>query len=70
MLVIVYSLRYNVFDILSPLVSKKYRCAPAYTVIIFPKADGLQVEFRASRNGVYGQVYAYIYRHFPVMTVG
>jgi hypothetical protein len=62
-LVVVYSLRCTVFDILSPLMSKKYRYAPAYTVVIFPKAEGLQVEFCASRNGVCGQVYAYIYIH-------
>jgi len=57
MLVIVQFMRCTVFDILSPLVSKKYRYAPAYTVVICPKADGLQVEFCASRNGVCGQVY-------------
>jgi len=60
MLVIVYSLRCTLFDILSWLVSNKYRYAPAYTVVIFPKADGLQVEFCASRNGVCGQIYAYV----------
>jgi hypothetical protein len=61
MLVIVSFLRRTVFDVISPLLSKKYKYAPAYTLVIFPKADGLQVEFCASRNGVCGQVYAHIY---------